>query len=506
MRIQEGSMADSIIIIGAGIAGLAAGCYGQMNGYQTRIFEMHDLPGGLCTSWERKGYVIDGCIHYLFGSGAGQSYHRLWQELGVANRPMIDHEELMRVVDSSGRVLVAFANPDRWEAHLKALSPADAKLSEDLADGVRRFRDFDLSALQAKPRSLMEAMDWLDFNREVLPYTLPMAKWGRVTAREYAARFEDPFLRRAFAHLFGWPDIPVMAGLQLLAYMANGNAGFPVGGSLAFARAVVARYEALGGHIEYKAQVERILVEDSRAVGVRLYDDREFRADVVISAADGRGTIFDMLDGAFADRQIRRFYDGRLPTHTQLQVSLGVARDLAAEPHWVTYLLDEPIRIAGEERAEIGVKHYCFDPSLAPPGKSVVEVMMPSRYGYWQRIYGRRLYDIEQLQVAEAVIGFLEGIYPGIRDAVEVKDVATPLSYERFTGNWRGATTGWLLTEKTMPLLIQGMPKTLPDLDGFYMCGQWVEPGGMVPTAGMSGRNVIQLVCAADGRPFQGEG
>jgi len=44
----------SIIIIGAGIAGLAAGCYGQMNGYRTQIFELHYNPGGLCTSWKRK--------------------------------------------------------------------------------------------------------------------------------------------------------------------------------------------------------------------------------------------------------------------------------------------------------------------------------------------------------------------------------------------------------------------------------------------------------------------
>ena len=45
----------SIIIIGAGFAGLAAGIYARMNGYNTQIFEMHDMPGGLCTSWKRKG-------------------------------------------------------------------------------------------------------------------------------------------------------------------------------------------------------------------------------------------------------------------------------------------------------------------------------------------------------------------------------------------------------------------------------------------------------------------
>ncbi len=499
-----------IIIIGAGIAGLAAGCYAQRHGFQSRIFELHDLPGGLCTAWERQAYVFDGCIHYLFGSGPGQPYHQLWEELGaIQGRPMIDHEELIRVIDGEGRALIVTADPDRLEAHMKALSPADASLIEDLADGIRQFRGFDLSILQQKPRSLMSPADWLAFNRHVLSYTLPMAKWGRISAQEFAAKFRDPFLRRAFPQAFTWPDIPVMAGLQLLAYMANGNAGFPAGGSLAFARAIERRYLELGGQIDYKAQVERILVEAGRAVGVRLYDDREFRADRVISAADGRGTVFDWLGGQFVDRSLRRLYDGHMPIHSQVQVSLGVARDLAAEPHWAIYLLDEPVSIAGRARTEIGVKHYGFDPSLAPPGHSAVEVMLESDYAYWQRIYGRRLYDTEQLQVAGQIIDFLEGLYPGIGADVEVKDVATPLSYERYTGNWLGSTCGWLLTKETMPLLIKSVPKTLPGLEGFYMCGHWVEPGGGLPLAGMSGRNVIQLVCAEAGvawRMGEGEG
>jgi phytoene dehydrogenase-like protein len=70
-------MEKSIIIIGGGIAGLAAGCYGQMNGYQTQIFEMHYLPGGLCTSWERKGYTFDGCISYLYGAGRNKPFNYL---------------------------------------------------------------------------------------------------------------------------------------------------------------------------------------------------------------------------------------------------------------------------------------------------------------------------------------------------------------------------------------------------------------------------------------------
>jgi phytoene dehydrogenase-like protein len=52
-----------VVIIGAGIAGLSLGCYLQMNGFNVQIFESHNTPGGLCTSWKRKGYLFDGCIH-----------------------------------------------------------------------------------------------------------------------------------------------------------------------------------------------------------------------------------------------------------------------------------------------------------------------------------------------------------------------------------------------------------------------------------------------------------
>ena len=66
----------SVIIIGGGIAGLSVGCYAQMNGYRTQIFEMHNRPGGLCTSWQRKGYNIHSGIHLLVGCGEKSDFYR----------------------------------------------------------------------------------------------------------------------------------------------------------------------------------------------------------------------------------------------------------------------------------------------------------------------------------------------------------------------------------------------------------------------------------------------
>jgi phytoene dehydrogenase-like protein len=498
------SSSTDIIIIGAGIAGLAAGCFAQMNGYQTRIFEMHTLPGGLCTAWQRQGFVFDGCIHYLFGSGQGQPFSRLWEELGVIpEQQFVHHDELMRISEPSGKTLIVYSNPDRLEQHLIELSPLDSRLIRDFCAGIRALTHFDLSLLQQQPKALMTPGDWGQLGWKLLPFVCPMARWGNLSAQEFADRFKDPFLRRAIPQMFAWSSIPVMVGMSLLAYMHTQNAGFPVGGSLKFAHAIAQRYLELGGEIHYGLQVERVLVENRRAIGVRLYNNEEYRADRVISACDGHSTLFGLLGRQYVPRQMQRYYDGRLPIHSQIQVSLGVNRDLSGEPHWVTYLLDQPVVIAGEPRYEIGIKHYCFDPSLAPMGKSVLIVMLTTSYDYWQRIYGRSLYDTEEIQASHILMDCLERFYPGIQADIEFVDVATPLSYERYTGNWQGSSCGWLLTKQTLPLLIQGLPKTLPRLRNFYMIGQWVEPGGSVPVVAMSGRNIIQQICHEDRRSFR---
>jgi phytoene dehydrogenase-like protein len=492
----------SILIIGAGIAGLAAGCYACLNGYAVTVVEMHDLPGGLCTAWNRRGYTFDGCIHYLFGSGDGQPFNAMWRTLGaVQDRPMIDHQEYQRITDGDN-TLIVYTDPDELEAHLCHLSPADRGPIHDLCDGIRAFTRFDMFALYEKPRGLMTANDWRQFGQAMTPFLMPMWRWATVSAADFARRFKHPFLKRAMAEMFSWPEAPVMMGMFLLAYAHNGNAGFPAGGSLAFSQAIARRLNALGGRILYRSHVERILVHDRRAVGVRLYSDEELRADVVIAACDGRATIFTLLDGAYTDRATRRRYDGRLPMHAQVQVSLGVKRDLHRDPHWVTHLLREPVLLAGEPHVTVGVKHYGFDPSLAPTGCTPLEIMIRSDYDYWQPLAGRRSYDTEQRQVSELVIHQLDRFAPGLAADIEVVDEATPLSYEHFTGNWRGSTCGFLLTRETMPMLINGLPKTLPGLRNFYMAGQWVEPGGGVPMAAASGRNAIQMMCHAHGRPF----
>jgi len=344
----------SLIIIGAGIAGLSTGCYAQMNGYESQIFEMHDKPGGVCTSWKRNGYTFDGCIDWLTGTNPSDPFYQIWQELGaLQGRSIVNHDELLRIKSTSGRALTIYANVDRLEQHLKEIAPVDAKVIGELCQTIRQ---------------ISQEGGFQRFFMSIRSESADLPQWVRGTVQEFASRLQDPFLRETFLQGFG-----NMEGMMfLLLYLALQNmkdGGYPIGGSLSFARAIERRYIRLGGEVHYGARVVRILVEHDRAVGVRLHNGMEYRAERVISAADGHATIFEMLEGKYLDDEIRGYYDTWPVFPPLIQVSLGVARDFSSEPPRISLPLREPITIGGKTLSHLDLKHYCYDPTMAPLGK-----------------------------------------------------------------------------------------------------------------------------------------
>jgi len=497
-------MADkSIIVIGAGIAGLSVGCYGQMNGYRTYIFEQGNLPGGLCTSWKHQGYTIDGCLQWLVGSSPVNNFYRIWEELGaIQDRRIINHEEFLRIEGASGKSFILYSDIDRLEQHMKEIAPEDKKVIDEFIKEVRICTHFDMPI--NKVPELYSAMDGMRMLFKMFPALQVMKKWRKVSVQDFAKRFKNPFLREVFSLLFtSVPDFPMFFMLMVIAWMHQKSAGYLVGGSLEFARAIEKRYLRLGGEIHYNSRVAKILVENDCAVGIRLEDGSEHRADYIISAADGHQTIFEMLEGKYVNEKIRGYYDKHPVFPPIIHVALGVARSFEEMP-WVASGIDFPleksVNIGGEERKRLGVHIYNFDPTLAPPGKSVIKVMLSSDYNYWKLLEKDPVrYQEEKEKIADTVISILDKRFLGLAAQVEMCDVATPLTFERRTGNWKGSYQGWLVTTKTLGLR---MSKTLPGLKNFYMAGQWVEPGGGIPPAALSGRNVIQLICRQDKKSF----
>jgi len=495
----------SIAIIGAGIAGLSAGCYGQMNGYRTQIFEMHDKPGGCCTSWEREGYKIDGAIHWLTGSAPGNPFYKLWEELGVLKgRKIVDHDEYARIEGRGGQAFVVYSDVNRLEEHMLELAPEDKGIIEEFTNGIRTCINFPMPI--EKARELYGPIDGIKIMLRMRPYLPFLRKWEKVTIADFAKRFKNPFLRQAFPHavnLQNGPDFPMLGFLMTLAWMDQKEAGYPVGGSLAFARSLERRYLALGGKIHYEARVNRILVENDRAVGVELVDGSEHGSDSVISAADGRTTIFDMLDGRYVSKEIQGYYDTLPVSRPVIYVALGVRRAFDGLPHQTTGLdfpLEVSLKIGERERERMCVQIYNFDPTLAPAGKTFMRVYFATDYEYWKDLsWDAGQYEVEKEKIAENVITALDRRFPGLATQVEMWDVSTPLTFERYTGNWQGTFLSWRITTKTLRLR---MGKTLPGLKNLYLAGQWLEPGGGVPTAALSGRDAIQLICNSERKPF----
>jgi phytoene dehydrogenase-like protein len=302
--------------------------------------------------------------------------------------------------------------------------------------------------------------------------------------------------------------MPMSALLALLAQLAEGKLATVRGGSLEFALSIARRYVKLGGQIAYGVPVQEILVEsarahrhrEDRAAGVRLVDGSEHHADIVVSAADGYSAIFEMLGGRYVDREIRKRYETWPLSPPILTLSYGLARAYPDRKAGTRLRLQRPISIAGQqvERLSCRVSH---NSTCAPVGKTVVQITLATDYDYWNDLQqiDRARYEAEKARVAGQVLGRLETCLPGLQTAVEMTDVATPYTFWRYTRNRRGASAGWLLTAEHAG---RSLRKTLPGLEGFYMAGQWVEPGGDVPVALRSGRQAVQIICHHDKVPF----
>jgi phytoene dehydrogenase-like protein len=101
--------------------------------------------------------------------------------------------------------------------------------------------------------------------------------------------------------------------------------------------------------------------------------------------------------------------------------------------------------------------------------------------------------------VGEAVIEVLEKRIPAVRDAIEVCDVSTPATVHRYTGNWQGSMEGWFISPGSS---LRPLPNTLEGLRQFMMVGQWVSPGGGLPSGLMTARNTLKAICRHDHVPF----
>ncbi|HSW58591.1 MAG TPA: hypothetical protein VLH15_09325, partial [Dehalococcoidales bacterium] len=206
--------------------------------------------------------------------------------------------------------------------------------------------------------------------------------------------------------------------------------------------------------------------------------------------------------GKYTDSVIDSYY--KMPLFKPLiYIGLGINRAFRDEAQLISGMIipfDKPLKIADQVNQNLSVHIFNYDSSFAPPGKTSIIVSIESEFDYWADL--RRnpaAYKDEKERIAVAVVAALNKRFPGLAKDVEMWDVATPVTFYRYTGNWQGSYEGFLITPQNMMLQ---MRKTLPGLDDFYMAGQWVQPGGGLPTALISGSQAVQLICKKDKKKY----
>lgn len=493
-----------VCIIGGGVAGFAAGIYLRANGYDTEIFEKNAVAGGACMGWERQGCYIDGCIHWLTGVAPKSELRKLWLETHALfpDTKIYFQDDLMRMRHSDGTEFTYWADLDKLQAELLALAPEDKKEIHRFVKLIKIFQRVDPPC--QKPTDLMNVADLAKVAATMgIPY-IWVCKTSKLSVEDYAARFKNKYIRDALADLIA-PHYNLMSLLYMLGHISSKDGGIPYGGSLAMANRMEARYLALGGKLRKGIAVQKVLVEQNVAKGVLLKNGESVACDWVVSTVPAEHALTHLLEGRYPDKLM----DERLknaehyPIYTYTTMVLKCPRRMQDKSLSIKLRLQSPIEI-DKPYMHLTFRNYAYDETLKGSDEyCVVQATVHSddkMYFWWKAKKESGEYKAEKARVAQEMLRIAKSVYPDVADEMEVIDVVTPCTYERYLNSRHGCFQGFIHTKHGKSLMQNGRIK---GLKGFILAGQWIVQSGGLPPAVMSGRFAAQRICHDDKKKFE---
>jgi len=437
-----------IAIIGSGIGGLTAGNLLARKGHKVTIFEAHSSPGGYTAGFRRDGFYFEsGTLSFE----SSDVIFPLMKEIGVFDKVEFVRQKIGLITGEMNGVCASYED-------LKRLV-RDAYPAEKAGlDGYFGVADKMIRTMVAvvRPRGLGA---YLAYPYNLARFIALYKKYSYTTITDFAARCfsRDSTLFRFFKSL-GYPDMS--AALIGPAFVSFFDDYWTVkGGMERWSDALADNFRSLGGELRLSSRVDKIITKDGAAVGVN--SRGEFHpADWVISAADYKKTFLEWLDNssllpdALRDKIAKAGVSEGIVT-----VYLGLNMPPAELGKWLKApyvsfhdnLADADVRIAGNDpdffrKVSIGLySPSLHDPKLAPEGKSGLMIQAISPF-HWMDSWGgadKLKYRELKEKVKDALIARASAVIPGLAGRIEFSDLATPRTYERYTGNTDGATSAW---------------------------------------------------------------
>lgn len=481
-----------LVIVGAGIAGLSAGVYAQRSGFETVILEKHIIPGGLSTSWTRKGYLFEGGMHWLTGSSEKLTLNRIWHEVGALkeNNPIFYRDPIYTLISKDGRQLRLFRDLKKLKEEFLAYSPEDKKMINRLCSDIKLFINVhmlvaDISCLKSKRPTHPKLSEYLSMT----PALGRLIQLTKMSYTDYVEKFKNKDLRELLLSVIG-QRYNALSFVYTLASFSSGDCGYPKGGSLRLTKNMADTFESLGGKIEYRQTVEKVIIENGKVTGV-IANGKKISADAVIITQDTRKTVEDLFEIPLKERWISKMKKN-VVSEQNMYIALGVKCELKDYPKCVIFPLEKPFNAGGVEFTQFRINNYSLYENHAPQGCTTLTcLLLGDSYSYWKNAKAEGTYKAKKQELAERFIAELEKFIPEIKGNVEVYDVATPLTYERYCNTFEGS---WMSVWKPGATSFR-LPQKSETVKGLYFASQRsMMPGGL-PIAVCAGRKAVQYLC-----------
>ncbi len=511
------------IVIGSGLGGLTAAAYLATNGMRTLVLEQHYVAGGNAHVFRRKRtFEFDVGVHYIGDCGPGGGIPTILRGVGLDGKI----EFLEMDPDGFDTLMfpgITFRVPKGWDKYrerLVATFPDDETAIHACIDVLQKVtEEFGAIRMPITPDDLPR------LSREAPTFL----KWG---LRPLADLFDDCGLgQKSRAILAGEGGdyavppsrTPVLLHAALMGHYLKG-AYYPKGGGQVLPAHLVDVIRSNCGEVRMRVRVERIIIEDGKAVGVRLVGGDELRAPVVVSNADLKRTFIDMVGAEHASPEtLKKVADYRMALPL-FCVYLGLDIDLRDKMpntnYWYydTFDIEGMYREAGEGNVPSSLMMFITagsvkDPEtemIAPKGCTSIEVMtiVPPDYRLWaveqgpaagERYHGNKDYRSFKDKLTDMLIEGAERIIPGLREHIVWKEAASPITQEKYTLSTGGTSYG---IEIAVDQFGPNRPSSTTEIPGLFLAGASTMQGH-----GIGGVMAGGIACASAvlGRDLSGE-
>ena len=484
------------IIVGAGLGGLTCGALLAKNGLNVLVAEQHSRPGGYCTSFKRQGFTFDAGFDTTLECEKGGVIYNILEYLGL-----IDEIRFIRLA-SSTRIIgnnydVRVTTMESLGEDLKRLCPHESK-GVDIFLADCKALATEMKALSESSPDLLGLSGKLGLLAKFILKSPHLRKYNNISTGEVLnTLFREPKVKAILGTLLPF-DPKAMATLLMMILGGKTTGYYPEGGAQSLADTFAFGVIKYGGDLVLNTMVRQILVQGNRATGVQLTNGNIIRARFIISNADGRETFMKLIGKQYLDPRFVKEISETALSESHVLVSLGVDLDLRAMGFDGTSIIYNRCngldKIFGTEldNCYLSIKmHSLRDSSQAPKNLATVQLLTCLPYEYkdnWQIKERKQEYLQLKEAVAEKLIVSAESVIPGLKKHVIIRDIATPLTFERYTLNSHGASMGWF------PAPSSKMRSQRTPIKNLFQGGAWTFPGASVYAVVQSGRNAADLV------------